>query len=1170
MRGDGDTLDLFAKLDADAEDIALRLLGEPTKASRNQRWWGKRQSLNLVITGPKRGAWHDRESSEGGRMFGLIRRECGGDTRAAFEWAEKWLNLDDTQRRIAAKPAPANDAQAKREVEAEDAEAIGYARRIWSKVEPVTPDTVAGRYLLGRAIAAPYPAALGFRRDRYGKPEMVIAGTTSDGVVTAVQVCFLTDDGKKRLYRSRPRLTHGRPQPTGAFGRLDGSPDALVLAEGPETGLSAWSATGLETRLAFGSLGRFRDVDLPTDRPVIICRDAHAPEAPATKTLNRLVEALLARGVDVRVTDTPHRREGYDLNDVHQDDGAKVVRDLVLNAPRPEGGPRPPSLGPYFAGPTEGRDFAKHRQDKAIREWFTRASAAASANKDVVERRNQALADQGFLDPRHASQRVQAGATRAATVEVLAETGLSRADLRHGVRMMVTGAQGSGKTRAVLEGVAGLADDRLTVGLYVPTLDKADEALRDYRTKYRAPDSPPAMVVRGRAAPVPGSARETMCQRHEVATKVAALGGKVDDLLCQKCPFRDGCAYLAQRGQIRDQGAGLFVMSHEYLFVPSSDAMASPDLVAVDEDVTLKAASDVSFAPARIADSGKWQGSGINAALAYRSLAGKLQAAVVDNPGRELAFLRGAGVTLDDLKSAREYINSAASSEIRGVDGSMTDAEILQALARVEATELGQVRHLVAQIIREWDTGRDGLHSVRYEPDHKVKVTAEDGTETTEVQPRVVVSYLRSLQKIGARTAVLLTDGTGAPDLARLLWGDRLDHLHVPFPRDARVVQVAGSTEVRAGMFSRQSITGLSSRGEPIGDSVTKRASEKRADILSFVQAVKGRRTFVAMTKGAEDVLGPDLVGLGGVEVGHFGALRGINAWEGCDVAVVVGREQPSALALENQLRAFLAGDKVSFQFGAGYALQCRARRMRDESFEPVAVEVHPDPRAQLLLEQIREAELVQAIDRVRSIFNRRTVYVLWSGVADLTVDAVRSWSDLKSGGTRLERAAARGLVPLTPSGLHAAHPDLWASEKAAARWLENERRPVSANTPESPIDILLGKWGSLQIVEYRRVSSKRWARAAFDPARFPDPASALSEVFGESVEVRGWPPPVEDDGDREPLPDIEPSIVTARATAFVGENAWMSGGVVSWSRDMRKSGRVVVGIRGSPGLAVS
>ncbi len=1165
MNGPDDTLGLFAALDADAAEIARNLLGEPTKKSRNQLWWGRRQSFNVVVAGPKRGSWHDREAAEGGRMFSLIRREVGGDSRAAFEWARRWLNLDGTSERIAAKPAPANDAQAKREADSEDAEAIGLARRIWSTVEPVTPDTAAGRYLLGRALSGPYPAALGFRRDRYGKPDLVIAGTAPDGAVTAVQIVALNDAGKKRGVEV-PRRTLGRPQPTGAFGRFAGDASALVLAEGPETGLSAWSATGIETRLAFGSLGRFRTADLPTDRPVIICRDAHAPEAPATRTLNALVSDLLARGVDVRVTDTPHRREGYDLNDVHQDDGIQAVRDLVLNAPRPPGGPRPPSLKPYFAGPTEGRDFAKHRQDRTIREWFARASAVASAHKDIAERRNQALDDQGFVDPRHAPARVQAAATRAATDEVLAETGLTRPDLRHGARMMVTGAQGSGKTRAVLEGVAGLADDRLTVALYVPTLDKADEALRDYRGQHRAPDSPPAMVVRGRAALVPGSARDTMCRRHEVATKVAALGGKVDDLLCQKCPFRDGCAYLAQRGQIRDQGAGLFVMSHEYLFVPSSDAMASPDLVVVDEDVTLKAASDVSFAPARIADSGKWQGSGINAALAYRALAGKLQAAVVDNAGRELAFLRGEGVTLADLTAAREYINSAASSEIRGVDGSMTDAEILQALARVEATELGRVRHLVAQIIREWDTGRDGLHSVRYEPDHKVKVTAEDGTETTEVQPRVVVSYLRALQKIGARTAVLLTDGTGSLDLARHLWGDRLVNVHVPFPRDARVVQVAGSTEVRSGVFSRQSITGLSGRGEPIGETVTKRAASRREELLSFVRAVKGRRTFVAMTKGAEEVLGPDLVGLGGVDVGHFGALRGINRWEDCDVAVVVGREQPPALALENQLRAFLASDRVPFRFGSGYALQCRARRMRDGSFEPVAVEVHPDPRAQLLLEQIREAELVQAVDRVRGVFNRRTVYVLWSGVADLTVDAVRSWSDLKSGGTRLERAASRGLVPLAPSGLHAVHPDLWPTEKAAARWVENEKRSASANTPNSPRDISLAFWGVLQIAEYRRASSKRWARVAFDPDRFPDPGAALGDVFGEAVEVRGWPPPVQDDDDGEPMPEIEPAIVSARAAAFLRDDVWNVGGVVSWSDDVPNAVHAVGGIRASPG----
>ena len=49
----------------------------------------------------------------------------------------------------------------------------------------------------------------------------------------------------------------------------------------------------------------------------------------------------------------------------------------------------------------------------------------------------------------------------------------------------------------------------------------------------------------------------------------------------------------------------------------------------------------------------------------------------------------------------------------------------------------------------------------------------------------------------------------------------------------------------------------------------------------------------------------------------------------------------------------------------------------------PVEVPVHPDPRCQRVLEQVREAEVVQAGDRVRPVFNQRDMTFLNSLALD-------------------------------------------------------------------------------------------------------------------------------------------------------------------------------------------
>ena len=74
---------------------------------------------------------------------------------------------------------------------------------------------------------------------------------------------------------------------------------------------------------------------------------------------------------------------------------------------------------------------------------------------------------------------------------------------------------------------------------------------------------------------------------------------------------------------------------------------------------------------------------------------------------------------------------------------------------------------------------------------------------------------------------------------------------------------------------------------------------------------------------------------------------------------------------------------------------------------------------------------MVQAVDRVRPVYNHRRVFVLNDLPLDLTVDHALTWSELRPG--KLAHAFARhGVLPLAPADLCRGFPDLWHLENTA------------------------------------------------------------------------------------------------------------------------------------------
>jgi hypothetical protein len=181
---------------------------------------------------------------------------------------------------------------------------------------------------------------------------------------------------------------------------------------------------------------------------------------------------------------------------------------------------------------------------------------------------------------------------------------------------------------------------------------------------------------------------------------------------------------------------------------------------------------------------------------------------------------------------------------------------------------------------------------------------------------------------------------------------------------------------------------------------------------------------------------------------------------------------------------------------------------MRDGGPNVVTVWVHPDPRCQAVLEQVREVEITQAIDRVRPVFNRRRIIVLTNVALDLTVDHAWTWPQLRPG--KFVNALARHVVlPLSAGDLCRGFPDLWADPKSAEealRWIA-KKIPVC-----SQIDSLFGItrvfFPKLIKAAYRRKGQRGRQARALIRADLPDHRAALEGLVGELTEFHVDPHP--------------------------------------------------------------
>ena len=263
---------------------------------------------------------------------------------------------------------------------------------------------------------------------------------------------------------------------------------------------------------------------------------------------------------------------------------------------------------------------------------------------------------------------------------------------------------------------------------------------------------------------------------------------------------------------------------------------------------------------------------------------------------------------------------------------------------------------------------------------------------------------------------LLLLDGTANLDILRQFVPQLQDRPEIRVQRKARVIQVRDRTFFRHSLVERAPADGEGATWKPkarlaaVAEFIARVAREGRTLVVT------NKRVRCALTGESANGRLPVAGTYAGGDIAHFGNIRGTNEFEDHEVVIILGREQPSPRDAERRAMAIWYDTKQPIRClppdakgQAQYPYRERHYTLCDGGRCQVRVRVHPDRRVQAVVEQTREAEMIQAIDRLRLIHSARekTVYILCNIPLDIPVDELVTWREL-AGDSRLADALPR------------------------------------------------------------------------------------------------------------------------------------------------------------------
>lgn len=1106
--GDRDEID--CRLRDRVSELVEHLRGEPPKKGSNRREvrFGHKKGLKVDIAGPEKGRITD--FNDGGDKaqspLQFIQAEIGGSRAGAIQWAKGWLGIEgEGSEKARREDRERSNAERERE------EAQRRAKVAQIVAEAIDPhSTPAEVYLRGRGIIGPLPPAVRWRPRAWGKyGALVLLATDTAGAIKAVQQVYLTAEGIKAPLDVQKRSSGFL---AGVAVRLPGTAP-LTLAEGPETGLSVWQATGCETWVALGSIGKLVE-QVPAGSDVVVARDADPEGSGADKGLWRAVNALVARGCRVRVACPPHNpiwrrpdQKKIDFNDVLKNEGEAAIRAFFAVAQIFE----PPKVSsdavePTYAAPMGSVEAARAATSEFINKWV-------GTHEGYWENCSQ---DEHPDPPVH----------------------------------LLGAGVGVGKTRAALEKAVGLVGEAIRMGtcgvIAVPRHALGDEQAANFE-HLGAEKGLNAHVFRGLAAEDPENPGEKMCRRSVEAQKLGSSGGRADSLCSrgrgkevERCPFFDVCGTQRQR-QIK---ADLHIVPHALMFLEKPSFIPTPSWVIVDEDITLASLAGFDkFHPDRLSINEATRsrripahgggGEDYGASDEYETSCNRMRALLdhlEDGSKITRTALLDAGISVDLARRAHKLVYRC--KEDPGVTPGMSEKETLpkiDAAARVNIPimKLARLWRLIADTL---DAGTDAVPGVQIE--------TVPATDKTESYRSIRLRWRRDIHE-SWKAPTLLMDATANATLVKPLFPSVTATLDAQAAWPHSHVRQVTDWSASASLLIPQ---GENDKPDSKDAQTAKLNNIERIRRLIEIRAFEFRGRGALIDGKSLDVLAICQMGLeeqlragrglpDGVEIAHFNAVAGSDRWKGVACLLIIGRTLPSIKDVE-MLAEVLGGRTVDCVEGGRYPVQQGGIRMRgtDEGF-PLEAAYHPDPLAEALRWQICEGQLIQSIGRPRAV-NRTAdnpvhIDIVTNIPLPIEVDETVTWKEMQP--HPLEVLAARGFV-IEEGRDQAAFavgvcPDIWKDAQSFKDWSRSAGLKVENLNIKLSIEVShFEKW---PVYRAKRASGRYAQMLRIDPVLHPDPRAALEAVVGPLVCFEVETPIAEPDRERPspPSPTIRPAL---------------------------------------------
>jgi len=498
--------------------------------------------------------------------------------------------------------------------------------------------------------------------------------------------------------------------------------------------------------------------------------------------------------------------------------------------------------------------------------------------------------------------------------------------------------------------------------------------------------------IHGRNQVVKGQDGEEIiyCKRNDVAQEMIAAGVSVSDNLCgkddNKCEFYDTCPYIQQFKTKAD----FVVTTHANLALGHNSLEAKPAKVIIDEsfyDVLgyTSLATDI--------------GTIFDSELLNTNLKTSICQAMQSNSEgkgfydslRELVLPYANGeddandyiiYELSKILKSKKVIDSYRSN----IDPSLSDLAIKHKLLTIKKyTNETRLIRAITLDLEQFPDRADGTRVSIHGGKFKVHVK----------KPKTRLDYFHNND-----IPVLAIDADAHPLICDAVFGSGNYNFHtILAKRRGTVTQYVNAVQAKSKFFKSE----LNELGEKVSVPQRDRINTTLKQIKKI--ASNGKKTVLVTYKILREEIEAELNALG-IDVIHFGRLRGLNDYEEHEQIIILGRNQPPAYSLEDTARWLFANNNTPIQTGE-LIREIRTIRTTDPlKATSVPTHIHSDKRVQVLMEQKRESEVLQAIDRIRLIHAKEIngkvraeieeVHIIANLVLDIDIDFVSDTANLR------------------------------------------------------------------------------------------------------------------------------------------------------------------------------